>query len=361
MELEDLGLDGLRQDTLEHLVYMVGPTRSGTSIINNAIGLHPRHLVAAPVSYFMDRVWSYATRDDAQTLRRRFEGLPGYTADAALDREQRDRLNRYMAECFARPDLKRLFQLLPLRALAAGGCGKVPEQVRCWQTKSGNWRGLEKLRRAFPHARFVFLVRDPRGSILSGARHASKRAPEGDGHSLLTAEIIDFALYWRTTVAVGLRFARRHPDISMIVRFEDFLVDPVTTLNRVFAWTVGEPMAPAALEAALAGLGGGASNTPGESYTGISTAPLHRWRRDLTPEQVALISALTWRTARTAGYDLEQPTTGPRTVHMIRAMPTVRRKLRALAKMLLISAMDRTTIRRAQAGTSLGESSRSAK
>lgn len=348
MELEDLGIAGVRPDTLERLVYMVGPTRSGTSIINNATGLHPRHLVAAPVSYFMDRVWCQAKRDDAAALRQRFEALPGCVGDASLDgldREQRERLDRYMAESFARPDLKRLFQLLPLRALAAGGHGKEPDQVRCWQTKTGNWRGLEEVRRAFPQARFVFLVRDPRGSILSGARHASKRAPEGDGHSLLTAEIIDFALYWRTTVAVGLRFARRHPDISMIVRFEEFLTDPVATLNRVFAWTVGEPMNTASLEAALARLGGGASNTPGESYTGISTAPLHRWRRDLTPEQVALITALTRRTARAAGYDLEPQAAGPGVVQVISAMPTPRRKLRVGAKMVLLAGMDRTVIR----------------
>lgn len=348
MELEDLKLDSVRPDTLERLVYMVGPTRSGTSIINNAIGLHPRHLVAAPVSYFMDRVWCHAKRDDAAALRQRFEALPGYVGDASLGglhREQRERLDHYMADSFVRPDLKRLFQLLPLRALAAGGRGKEPDQVRCWQTKTGNWRGLGAVCRAFPQARFVFLLRDPRGSILSGARHASKRAPGGDGHSLMTAEIIDFALYWRTTVAVGLRFARRHPDISMIVRFEEFLTDPVATLHRVFAWTVGEPMDTATLEAALAGLGGGASNTPGELYTGISTAPLDRWRRDLSPEQVDLITALTWRTARAAGYDLGKPTAGPDMVQMIRAMPSLRRKLRVLAKMALLAGMDRTVIR----------------
>lgn len=344
MELEDLRFDGVRRDVLERIVYMVGPTRSGTSIINNAIGIHPRHLVGAPVSYFLDKVWAYAGRDTPEALRRRYEGISNYRGEAALqalDSEAREALERYVGESFERPDLARMFQLLPLFVLVSGGHGKQTDQLQCWQTKSGNWRGLDKVRRAFPHGRFVFLIRDPRGSILSGARHASKRAPEGDGRSLLVAEIIDFALYWRTTVDVCLRFARRYPDISMIVRFEDFLRDPVRELNRVFAWVTGETMDDEAIQTALARLPGGASNNPGELYQGISTAPLSRWKRELTAEQVTLIESLTWRTARVAGYDLDRPAKGPTMVRLIGDMPGWKRKLRVLAKMVFLFALEK--------------------
>jgi hypothetical protein len=260
----------------------------------------------------------------------------------ALDPMRRFALKHYVAESFEKPNLARLFALLPLFSLVAGDHGKDPCQLRCWQTKSCNWRGLEKVRKSFPEAHFVFIVRDPRGSVFSGARRATRELLGAEGPRILDSEIIEFALYWRTVVTVCLRFARRHPERSIVLRFEDFLADPVRQLNRVFERTVGKPLDAASIDAALAELQGGATNDPEERYRGLSAAPLGRWRRHLPADQAELIAALTWRVARAAGYDVEPPARMPKLSTLMGRMPGWKRKLRVLAKLVLLSAMERT-------------------
>lgn len=357
MELEDLQLGLVREDLFNRLVYLVGPTRSGTSIISAAIGAHPKHLVAAWASYFMDRVWCHARKAPTSVLRTKYEAIPGYRGEAAaraLDPLRRVALEQYVAESFEKPRLARLFGLLPLFTLLAGDHGKDPRKLHCWQTKSCNWRGLDAIRRSFPEAVFVFIFRDPRGSILSGARRASREVLGRECAQVLDSEIIDFALYWRTVVAVCLRFARRHPECSILLRFEDFLVDPVRQLNRVFERTLGEPMGATSIRAALAELQGGASNDPEERYQGLSAAPLDRWRRQLTADQAELIAALTWKAARSAGYDVPPPIKAPPLSALVGTMPGWKRKLRVLAKLVLLWTIERTLMGRRSDGPPMG-------
>jgi hypothetical protein len=100
-----------------------------------------------------------------------------------------------------------------------------------------------------------------------------------------------------------LAFAAAGRGDTIVVRYEDVVAEPAATLNRAFAHARLDALSATAIETALAGLRGGATNTP-ELYQGVSTAPAERWRAALTPDQAALVEALTAPTARKLGYPM---------------------------------------------------------
>ena len=95
---------------------------------------------------------------------------------------------------------------------AAAALGK-----RRWVDKTPqNFLHLDLLRRAFPSARFVYLVRDPR-SVLASYKHA-----HGPGHDPRRYHPVTYSLYWRTMARSGLAERRRANDVA-VVRYEDLV------------------------------------------------------------------------------------------------------------------------------------------
>ncbi len=351
MRPKGFGFETARDDLLERLVYIVGPARGGTSVLNRTLGAHPRHLFTTNVSYVLERVWRVAGRVPAAELRRRFEALPSNPCRAVLERlpaARRVPLEQALAAAFAAPRLDRLFQLVPLVTLLAASHGKEVGDLACWQAKSNNWRGLEALRKVFPKAVFVLVFRDPRSAALSGGLRASRKRHGGAGDGRIDlAELVDYCLYWRTMTLMCLRFQRRHPEAAVGVRFEDFVVDPMAELNRVFARTVADPLAGEAAARLVAAVEGGATNAPAERYRGVSRAPLERWKDRLAADELDVIAAVTGRAARAAGYDVPPPVAEPGILRLVGAVPEPGRRLRVAAKILALGAYERLALPRA--------------
>jgi hypothetical protein len=153
-------------------------------------------------------------------------------------------------------------------------------------------------------------------------------------------DLITMALYWRFLVQRCLDVAGRHPERSIVVRYEDFVTAPAPTLNRVFALTTGETMDEAAIEQKLAVPYGGATNDWKGDYVGVSREPVERWKTTLKPEDIALVEQLTGPTARKLGYDVPG---GERLLPLLRSlggMPGGGPRLRAMLKTLVSEAYE---------------------
>ncbi len=88
----------------------------------------------------------------------------------------------------------------------------------CWADKTPqNFMHLDLLRRAFPGAKFIFLLRDPRSTL------ASFKFASGPGHDRRRYHPKIYALYWRTA-ARTLVCERGSKDV-MALRFEDLKGD----------------------------------------------------------------------------------------------------------------------------------------
>ncbi len=83
-----------------------------------------------------------------------------------------------------------------------------------WADKTPqNFMHMDLLRQAFPEAKFIFLLRDPRSTL------ASFKFASGPGHDRRRYHPKIYALYWRTAARALVREQER--DDVMVLRFED--------------------------------------------------------------------------------------------------------------------------------------------
>ncbi|HEY7609109.1 MAG TPA: sulfotransferase [Alphaproteobacteria bacterium] len=293
---------------LERMVYLVGPARGGTTIMHMAMDVHPNALVLPGVTHFLQQIWRYRRVVHERLLRLILRSAECWHQDAILarlDAEQNAEFIRLVNAAFATRALAPLYKLYPIAYALSPKFAKAPADIACWHDKSNDWRYFGVLAEAFPQARFIFVVRDPRSVAVSGALRMSLKAGEARARAE-PSDLVDMALYWRLMVQRCLDFAHRHPARSRIVRFEDFLAAPVATLAQLFRFTLGHAPPEADIERGLARTIGRASNDPAGLYRGISREPVERWKTALAADDVALVERLTAPTARKVGYDMER-------------------------------------------------------
>jgi len=337
-------LPTLTPEALERLVYLVGPARGGTSIINEAIGIHPEVLGLPNMSHFVNNAWNHRAKVSAKLFRAIFR-LPRYfdvpELLETLSAEQAEMLERHVVRTVnaRHKDFRRLYQLYPLLYAMTAANRKDPARIVCWHDKSNDWRNIRPVARYLPEARFVFVTRDPRGSTASYADRMTKKTVRDDAAGRDVQDVIDGAVYWRIMMEQFRTFARRWPGRSLLMRFEDFMQKPESTLNRIFDFALGSPLPDDVVREGLASLGGGATNDPNELYRGISSAPLERWKDNLSEDEVSLIAAIAGDTGRKLGYPIEPEASATAILRVARRLSGVRRKTMFGAKMLYANAV----------------------
>ena len=171
------------------------------------------------------------------------------------------------------------------------------------------------LRRLFPDARFVHLVRDPRAVAASMLQ--LEWGP---------TDVDDMARKWMVNLALGLTAeADFGPEVVRRVSYEDVVRDPEAVLRPLAAWLD--------LEYNPVMATGGRFEVPEWSraqhrLVGRPPDParLERWRETLTPRQIARIESITCDAQARLGYPLDQA--------MISLPATRRERLRATIRHL---------------------------
>lgn len=133
---------------------------------------------------------------------------------------------------------------------------------------------LEKMARLFPKAQFVGIVRHP------GAVAVSLRRWNYDWHRAVTA--------WKSTTARMFKFAGRRPDRIHLLRYEDLVIDPETTLRDLLEF-LGERWDPAVLEHGSVQAGKGTPKVVEggtRSADPINTSRLEKWRSSVSEEEL---------------------------------------------------------------------------
>jgi hypothetical protein len=309
-QLREHGLPMLSGSTLERLIYVAGPARGGTSIVSKALGQHPQIMGIWDDYHFVDQVWPYRHKVHDR-LWRILVLLPQFCdLDAVatrLDADQHRLLVEYVNQVIQDKQYKSLFSLYPLLYAAHFSESTDPNTFTSWLVKDNTWRDLDTISQQFPQSRFVFVLRDPRSSVLSIARRAANRDLSTCSAQLSMGDIVQGSLYWMTLTEKCLQIARRHPERALVMSFESFLQQPESTLNDAFEFAVGERLPLDEMAKLVNELEGGATNNPAEHYQGVSQAPLARWQSELPAEAMEIISEIAGITARKVGYDVPPP------------------------------------------------------
>jgi protein-tyrosine sulfotransferase len=240
------GLFARRYISTAPLVVIGGCGSSGTTLLRRMLDRHPEIHCGPESTVFLARISSPAE------IAGRFGFDPAVLTRLRDDsRSQAEFIDRFREFCLAASG-KRLW------------ADKTPENIR----------RFDFVKKHFPNAKLIHVVRDGRDTVCSLRTRAWMKL----GHGSNLDVIRHCARYWARRAGAGLRFAGR-PDY-MELRYEALTHQPETELRRVMDF-LGLDWDPAMLQA-----------DPGASQREarpIYDSALGRWRKELSSTEVNII------------------------------------------------------------------------
>lgn len=306
-------------------IFVVGVPRSGTTLLASLLSSHSR-LAAGPETAFFA---SLAAVGDQRVTERKRWPASGIEFLASSELEGESLLERYgidrgeLAERLSTVEPSVAALLASLGESAAGAAGKVR-----WIEKSPvHLQYVQEIRRYFPDAAIVRIVRDPRDVASS-----LSRVPWGPG------DLTGGLLYWRRFHERSREFFDRD-EASLTVRYEELVERPEPTLTELCNF-LGERFEPNMISTSRPT---GALVREGESWKGnaggaVDPSRAGNWRR-LDSSDRALADALAGDLLTELGYPLEGAALGGGWIWLhpmheaAAADPRLRRELAAGARL----------------------------
>ncbi len=290
------------------IVFVVGASRSGTTMLSSILGNHSRIAGLPELHYFGD-LWDVDSDDSeldsktlqrvaAELLRRMERGLWGAPA-GPKEHERARALVRGLepSNCGG----ARLFEAV-LESVLGDGVDIASEQT----PRNGFY--ASRLLALYPEARVVHIVRDPR-AVLASQKNRWRRKWLG-GSNIPWSQVLrvwanyhpgTMAQLWKRAVAAG-RSLDAHPRVTML-RFEDLVTHPEPTVRELCRF-LDIDYQPKMLEVPQEG----SSNRSDRAQAlGISKEVASSWLEVLSPAEIVITEKLTGDLMHALGYDALHP------------------------------------------------------
>ena len=284
--------------TCDRPIFLVGCPRSGTTLLSALLHAHPR-IAMPPETRFLipayEKRAQFGDLEIAENRRRlaRWITRPGWTKfdDLRLDRDA------VVDKIVAGPPTFGSAMGIVWREFATSR-GKA----RWGEKRPAYWRYLGTIRRLFPDAQIVHLIRDGRACVAS--LDQVPWWPTGRLGAMTTWALADRELR---------RAGRTLPaDTYHAVRYEDVLADPRGTLTALCGF-LGEDFDERMLEHAEAARDVVPTFKAWHARADheLDLARVEAWRQTLTAADIGLLEATLGRRLRTNGYALTGAGTRP--------------------------------------------------
>lgn len=298
----------------ESPLFVVGPSRSGTTMMRLVLNRHAKVWVAAETHYFDDlrprfsgREHAPLTADEATTCEDYFlavahkpYGRGGNPESAA--RVTREELHEEVAGLGEGADAYfRAYCTILARHNGKERWGeKTPRHV---------FR-IQEILTVWPEAKVVCMVRDPRAVVSSYRYWKLGTEADGDPEAPVDAgfeadeerarrsyHVAVISLLWRSAMRASLAALTRFgADTIRIQRYEPILREPEGELRGLTDW-LGLEYEEGLLDVPILN-----SSFGMRGQTGISPEPLDRWRTNLPPEEMAVVQSCCGRLMDDLGY-----------------------------------------------------------
>jgi protein-tyrosine sulfotransferase len=156
-----------------------------------------------------------------------------------------------------------------------------PKSLRYVEKSVENAEFAGLLKKLFPDAKFIHVIRNPYATIVSIRKYMALR-----GNYPYLGWVID-ALennYYHSTS--NPQFISDY----LIVRYEDLIINTESKMHEV-AKFLDLPFSQPMLTPTVLGKLWPGNSVSGESFTGISSTPVHSWENHITPIEIALVNS----------------------------------------------------------------------
>ncbi|UCG25569.1 MAG: sulfotransferase [Chloroflexota bacterium] len=264
-------------------LFLAGTDRSGIGLLGELLEEHPEIAVTRRINFWSFYYNRYGDLADPANLDRCLADMMRYTRIKRLQ-PQPERLRADFQD--GEMTYARLFALLQEQNQRRLGKSR-------WADKSLNAeRYADTILAAYPTARMVHIIRDPRDRYVSQATHrGAKKGKIGGGASL-----------WLWSARLAERNQRQHPDRYKVVRYEDLVSAPEDFLQELCIF-VDEPYSPEMLRVDQE------TNSPDEPAARapreIWTTSVGRYRGALSDREVAFMQMVAGQLMAHYGYQPE--------------------------------------------------------
>lgn len=270
-------------------IYIAGLERSGTSLIFALLASHPMIAMTRRTNLWTHFYNQYGDISQPKNFDRCLAMLMRYKRMKPLQLDpERIRQEFWQGE----RSYARLF------ALIEGHYAERLGKPR-WGDKSLNTeRYAEAIFTAYPNARILHMIRDPRDRYASAlTRWKVSRGGVGAG-----------TVMWLASVNLARHYQVRYPDQYKIIRYETLASQPEETLREICAF-IGEAYTPVMLSMTGAEMfrDEGGNSSYGQHEVGhISTRSIGRFRKVLSRRQIKFMQMIAGREMRSLGYQLDE-------------------------------------------------------
>jgi hypothetical protein len=276
-------------------IFLAGIERSGTSLMYALLASHPNIAMTRRTNLWAFFYNQYGDLADPVNFERCLQAMLRYKRLLKLEPDP-ERIRREFWQ--GEPTYARLFALLEEHHAERVGKPR-------WGDKSLNTeRYVDQIFAAYPGAKMIHMIRDPRDRYASSlTRWKVIRGRAGTGIAR-----------WLASVDLAQRNQQRYPDRYMIVRYETLAAEPEATLRKICAF-LGEDYTPAMLtmEGAPSHRDKGGNSSYGKREPGrISTNSIGRYRKVLSPREIAFMQVLAKQKMIAYNYQLERIQWSPR-------------------------------------------------
>lgn len=289
------------------LIFVVGNSRSGTTMMGRVLGGH-RDVFTFNELHFFEQLWQ-PTDNPASIEREAAIGLAAKLMTIQRDGyyTQADAVQYKHEATGAVRDIETpITPPVVFSAFIDHECAKHNKTIGCDQTPR-NLYYIDELLTLYPDARFVVMVRDLRDVLLSQKNRWKRRRLGAKGTPWWNAlrtwagyHPVTISLLWRSGVSAGDRY-KDDPRVR-VLRFEDLLTDPEGQLKNVCE-TAGIDYDPAMLDVPRVGSSHQADRP---SERGLDPGAAGRWKHGgLTRTELAVCQHITAEHMARHGYDTE--------------------------------------------------------
>jgi hypothetical protein len=213
----DEGRSNEKIRSLAEPFFIIGPVRSGTTLVEQLLNRHSKLFVPPETFFFtfLDRLGILGKTNPTDNDLRRFVGE--YRKDRAfsfLDIPENEAFQVLMHDAHSYEDIfLNLMEYLRRQS----------EKVRWGEKTPNNLRYVAHIRKWFPRARFILVVRDGRASVLSQVKHPRWRR-----------NLLACARHWAIDASVMSELiARLDSNVLHVVRFEHLLQNPARVVQQM--------------------------------------------------------------------------------------------------------------------------------
>jgi len=286
------------QTVLASPVFLLGPHKSGSSLLRSLLDGHPGLFVLPTESHYFYCTGHWLDYPLRRSWPKRMDREAIIASLTAFIQEKNTDRDRYGDALLAgRFDMRRFRAFLAensfetSRELFAAYVGAIhvsltggylPEQIRIVEKSVEHAECAVALRAMFPDCRFIHIVRNPYASLVATRK---QKAGSKGRYPFLGGIVgsIHNSYY-------NLDRNERVLDDYLVVRYEDLVLATGETMHRI-ADFIGIPFCDEILTPTLMGEPWGGNSTSDRVFNEVSSAPLQNWESEITDLEIRMVNA----------------------------------------------------------------------